>query len=157
MPRRVYLGGALTAGEPGGRAWWVPHELLEHLQAAYCSTLAVELDHLTSLCGPLACPEGAGMCEGEAPAVGLRTSVLMSLLPQDDQARAGGLSVFTCLLRDEQEWLARAMEARAQRSLPAEQQLGILRALLRTDMFERFLAERFPHSKARAPAERSAA
>ena len=53
MLRRVYLGGALTAGEPGGRAWWVPHELLEHLQAAYCSTLAVELDHLTSLCGPL--------------------------------------------------------------------------------------------------------
>ena len=47
--RRVYLGGALTAGEPGGRAWWAPHELLEHLQAAYCSTLAVELDHLTSL------------------------------------------------------------------------------------------------------------
>ena len=42
------------------------------------------------------------------------------------------------------------MEARAQRSLPAEQQLGILRALLRTDMFERFLAERFPHSKARS-------
>ena len=55
----MYLGGALTAGEPGGRAWWVPHELLEHLQAAYCSTLAVELDHLTSLCGPLECPEVA--------------------------------------------------------------------------------------------------
>ena len=89
MLRRVYLGGALTAGEPGGRAWWVPHELLEHLQAAYCSTLAVELDHLTSLCGPLECPEGAGMCEEEVPAVGLRTSVLMSLLPQDDQAGPG--------------------------------------------------------------------
>ncbi|KAK9823055.1 hypothetical protein WJX81_005034 [Elliptochloris bilobata] len=95
--RRVYVGGALTAGEPGGRALWVPHELLEHLQAAYCSTLAVELDHLTSL--------------------------------------------------EEQEWLARAVEARAQRPLPAQQQLGILRALLRTDMFERFLADRFPHSK----------
>lgn len=49
--RRVYLGGALTAGEPGGRAWWAPHALLEYLRGAYCSTLAVELDHLTSLCG----------------------------------------------------------------------------------------------------------
>ena len=43
------------------------------------------------------------------------------------------------------------MEARAQRSLPVDQQLGILRALLRTDMFERFLAEHFPHSKVRSP------
>lgn len=89
MCRRVYLGGALTAGEPGGRAWWVPHELLEHLQAAYCSTLAVELDHLTSLCGPLECPEGAALCEGEALAVGLCTLVLESLLPQGDQASTG--------------------------------------------------------------------
>ena len=53
--RRIYLGGALAAGEPGGRAWWAPHELLEHLQAAYCSTLAVELDHLTSLCDLARC------------------------------------------------------------------------------------------------------
>ena len=66
-------------------------------------------------------------------------------------ASAGADAVCPCPHRDEQEWLARAMEARAQRSLPAEQQLGILRALLRTDMFERFLAERFPRSKARSP------
>lgn len=67
--RRIYLGGALAAGEPGGRAWWAPHELLEHLQAAYCSTLAVELDHLTSLCdsarsfNPITSPPPRPSCE----------------------------------------------------------------------------------------------
>ena len=42
------------------------------------------------------------------------------------------------------------MEARASACPPVAEQLATLRALLRTDLFERCLAERFPHSKARA-------
>ena len=51
--------------------------------------------------------------------------------------------------REEQEWLACAVEQRAQRPVPAQEQLTILRALLRTDLYARFLAERFPPSKVR--------
>jgi len=42
------------------------------------------------------------------------------------------------------------VEARASACPPVAEQLATLRALLRTDLFERCLAERFPHSKARA-------